>query len=239
MIKNFSITFAVILFTISAYSQQITLDDWNEQSRSNIRLLPKYGYAQKTEGQKALDKEFVESTIKQFAGNRKASAHLIELGFKYLNQDVKTAMYRFNQAFLLDSTNSDINWGYAAVYMTLQDFHKAQQQFLEGLSVNLNSTHLLTDYGTYFLAQYYGMQAGTDKGKALPQLDSALYYMIKSYNIDPKDQNTTFKLCVVYFLQKDCSKAWKYYNECKLLGEGPITEDFTKALKQQCAQKSQ
>ena len=52
-----------------------------------------------------------------------ASDYLIKLGFNYMyKRDLKTAMYRFNQAYLLDSTNSDIYWGYGAIYMTLGNF---------------------------------------------------------------------------------------------------------------------
>ena len=35
-------------------------------------------------------------------------------------------MYRFNQAYLLDSTNTDIYWGFGGVYMTLGDFENAK-----------------------------------------------------------------------------------------------------------------
>jgi Tfp pilus assembly protein PilF len=209
------------------------LDEWNEQAKTNIRLLPKYGNIPKTEGQKDADKEFIETTLKQYPSNRKASDHLIELGFKYLYRDIKTAMYRFNQAYLLDSTNTDIFWGYAGVYMTLGDYQKAQQQYTEGLMIDPKNTHLLTDYGTYFMAQYYALQL-IDKKNALANLDSALNYLTKSYQLDTKDQNTTFKLSICYYQKKDCKNAWKYYDECMSLGGQPITEEFTKDLKEQC-----
>jgi hypothetical protein len=69
---------------------------------------------------------------------------------------------------------------------------------------------------------------------ALLQLDSAINYMSRSYRIDSKDQNTTFKLSVCYFRKKDCENAWKYYDECRLLGGQPITENYLKALTEQC-----
>jgi len=216
--------------------KKMTPEQWNDEAKTNIRLLPKYGHVNKTEGQKASDKEFIETTLKQYTTNRKASNHLIELGFKYLYNDVKTAMYRFNQAYLLDSTNTDIYWGYAGVYMTLGNIENAEKQYLKGLSINPENTHLLTDYGTYFMAQYYGLQLLNEK-KALPNLGAAINYLIKSYLLDDKDQNTTFKLSVCYYQKKDCKNAWKYYNECKISGGQPITEDFTKALIEQCKAK--
>ncbi len=226
-------TILIVFASITSFGQQITSDEWNEQAKTNIRLLPKYGYISKTEGEKKADKEFMEITHKQFSSNRKASEHLIELGFKYLYSDAKTAMYRFNQAYLLDSTNIDIYWGYGGVYMTLGDFPNAQKQYLEGLSIEPTSTHLLTDYGTYFMAQYYTLQL-IDEKNAFPNLDSAISYLSKSYRLDSKDQNTLFKLSICYYQKKDCKNSRKYYDECKSLGGQPITDDYTKALNEQC-----
>jgi len=235
------LTFAITLVSLTSFGQKysdvmgqtITSKQWTEEAKTNIRLLPKYGYIPKTEGQKASDKEFLETTLKQFPTNRKASDHLIELGFKYLYKDIKTAMYRFNQAYLLDSTNTDIYWAFGGVYMILGDLENAQKQYLEGLAINSKNTHLLTDYGTYFMSQYYGLQP-LDEKKALVHIDSAIVYLTRSIQLDKIDPNTSFKLSICYYQKKDCRNAWKYYNDCKSVGGQPITEDFTKALTEQC-----
>jgi len=230
------LTSIILLFTSSVIGQQMTLEQWNEDAKTNIRLLPKYGYAQKTEAQKKLDKEFIETALKQDTTNRKASEHFISLGFKYLYRDIKTAMYRFNQAYLLDSTNTDIYWGFGGVYMTLGDFTKAEEQYKAGLAINPSNSHLLTDYGTYFMVQYYIIQP-IDPQKALTNLDNAIKYMQQSFKLDPTDQNTTFKLSVCFWNKGDCDNAWKYYDICKTLGGQPITEDYTSELNKKCKRK--
>jgi Tfp pilus assembly protein PilF len=227
------LTLIAVIYSLTSFGQRMTIDEWNEEAKANIRLLPKYGYAVKTEEQKNADKEFIGATLKTIPGKRKASNHLIELGFKYLYNDIKTAMYRFNQAYLVDSANTDIFWGYGAVYMTLGDYKKAQIEYVAGLLEDAKNTHLLTDYGTYFMNQFYVLRP-VDGKNAWINLDSAINYMTKSYRIDSKDQNTTFKLSVCYYQKKDCDNAWKYYNECVALGGQPISEDFTTALKEQC-----
>lgn len=232
---------AITLFCTSIYGQRysdlvkqkMTLSKWNEESKTNIRLLPKYGYANKNDNQKKSDQEFIDEALKQHQSNRKASEHLIQLGFSYLYRDLKTAMYRFNQAFLLDSTNSDIYWGFASVYMVLEDLVNAKIQFDEGLSISPQNTHLLTDYGTYFFTKFVYLQSLSEKD-ALQNLESALSYLHKSYQIDPKDQNTTFKLSVCYLSKKDCPNAIRFFNECKKLGGQPITTDYTTTLSQEC-----
>jgi tetratricopeptide (TPR) repeat protein len=232
---------SITLFSLTTFGQkvsdimgqQMTLDKWNEEAKTNIRLIPKYGYITKTEEQKKADQEFIESVIKTDSTPNKASNHLISLGFKYLYRDVKTAMYRFNQAYLLDSTNTDIYWGFGGIYMVLGDYANAEKQYLKGLALNPQNTHLLTDYGTYFLAQYSILQP-ISPNDTLKNLPSAISYLNRSYLLDPKDQNTTFKLSVCYLYNSDCDNAWKFYNECKALGGQPITEEYTNTLNHEC-----
>jgi tetratricopeptide (TPR) repeat protein len=230
------LTLTILIYSLTTYAQQMTSSQWEEESKTNIRMLPKYGHIAKNENQKKLDKEFIETALKQDSTNRKASDHLVRLGFSYLYRDIKTAMYRFNQAYLLDSTNTDIYWGYGGVYMTLGEYAKAEKQYLEGLALNPENTHLLTDYGTYFMAQYYSLQPIDEKG-ALRNLDSAIMYMTKSYRLDPLDQNTSFKLSICYWNKGDCENAWKYYDVCTALGGQPITEEYTNDLKKKCKRK--
>ncbi len=239
MIKILTIAFT--LFSLTSFGQkysdvmgqQMTLEKWNEEAKTNIRLIPKYGQVVKTEDQIKSDQEFIEAALKQDTTHRKASDHMIRLGFGYLYRDIKTAMYRFNQAYLLDSTNTDIYWGFGSVYMTLGDYENAGKQYEEGLALNPKNTHLLTDYGTYFFAQFILLQPANEK-EALINLESALSNLNKSYHIDPKDQNTTYKLSVCYLYKSDCDNAWRFYNECKALGGQPITEDYTNKLIREC-----
>lgn len=198
----------------------MTLDQWNEEAKSNIRCMPKYGYAEKTAGQLEADSNFIRKTLHEFPIKKLASDQLIELGFKYLYHDVKTAMYRFNQAYLLDSTNSDIYWGYGAVYMTLQDYPRAKEQYEDGLLHDPMNTRIMTDFGTYFMVQ------------DIP--DSALRYFSRSFMLDSTNQNTLFKLSACYYYREDCKNAVYYYEKCKSLGCRPLTKEYVDALEIKC-----
>ena len=230
------LTTLVLLVSITAFGQQMTWEQWEKESQTNIRLLPKYGEVEKTVEQKKSDDEFIEAVLRQDSTHRKGSDHLINLGFQYLYRDLKTAMYRFNQAYLLDSTNTATYWGFGAIYMTLGQYQKAKEQYEEGLRRDSANTHLLTDYGTYYLAQYYALEP-IEKEIARQHLDSAITYMTKSYHLNRNDQNTIFKLSILYWNKGDCDNAWQYYDECKALGGRPITEAFTKDLEQKCRRK--
>lgn len=230
-------TIIITLFTIAGYAQLMTAEEWEQESKTNMRLFPKYGHQQKTEEQKEIDQTFINTTAQsdQFKGDRTAASnHMIQLGFDYLYRgDVKTAMYRFNQAYLLDSANTDIYWGYGAVYMNLGKYEKAKNQYAEGLSLDSDNTHLLTDYGTYYMAQYYALQP-VKKKKALSNLDTAISYLNKSLQLNKTDQNTLYKLSICHWLKGECKNAFKYYDECKALGGQPIDEGYTTDLNKKC-----
>lgn len=230
------LTVIITFFTLTTFGQITPSSQWDEEAKTDIRLLPKYGHVPKTEAQKKSDQEFIETMLKQDSTPRKASDRFVRLGFNFLYSDKKTAMNRFNQAYLLDSTNTDIYWGFGAVYMTLRDYAKAEKQYLEGLAINPVNTHLLTDYGAYFLSLYYRLEP-IDKKGALTNLETAITYMLKSYQLDPTDQNTTFNLSICYWNKGECDNAWKYYDICKELGGQPITEDYTNELMKKCNRK--
>jgi tetratricopeptide (TPR) repeat protein len=136
-------------------------------------------------------------------------------------------MYRFNQAWLLDSTNADVYWGYGGVYYTLGDTQSALKQYNEGLLIDRQNSKILTDKATVYLTLY---EAKSDKD----QLIKAIDLFNDSYTIDPKNQNTLYKLSVAYFYQGDCANAKKYYNECKALGGKNITPAYATALRKKC-----
>jgi len=231
------LTGLTLLISITVFSQQITWEQWQKESATNINLRPKYGHVEKTIKQKKADKEFIKRSLRLDSTLRKVSNRTIRLGFYFLYQnDIKTAMRRFNQAYLLDSTNTDIYWGFGAIYFSLGQYKKAKEQYEEGLKINPNNTHLLTDYGTYFMRQYFAL-VPMNKEKALIELDSAMTYMTKSYNLDSTDQQTTYKLSILYLNKGDCDNAWKYYDECKSLGGQVIIEAYTKDLQKECKRK--
>ena len=237
------LTILITFFSITVFGQtynevmndQMTYEKWEKESKTNIRLLPKYGNAVKTEEQKKLDQQFIETSLKIDGTPRKASDHMIQVGFSYLYRDIKTAMYRFNQAFLLDSTNTDIYWGYGGVYTILGNYELAKEQYLEGLKINPDNHHLLTDLGTYFMIQYSNLLE-VSKKDAEENLDLAIKTFNKSYGIDPNDQNTLYKLSVAYYTKGDCKNATFFLKKCKALGGRPIDNGYETELKKTCKQ---
>lgn len=209
-------------------SGQLTYEQWKEAAKTEIRLNPMYGHWKKSSEQKAADERLINENVAQQGTRRKGSDALIRIGFDYLYKgNIKTAMYRFNQAWLLDSTNADVFWGFSAIYFTYKDTKKSMQMLEEGLQLDPGNAHLITDKATIYLVN---SRSGADKGN----LQKAIMILQESYAIDPLYDNTLFKLSMSYFLNQDCANAKRYYEECMKVGGKPIPADFARVLKERC-----
>ncbi len=219
----------ILLFIIpvTIYGQQITYEEWEKEALTNKRLLPKYGDIPKSEGELKADNEFLKTAIKLDTTAEKAAAHMIDLGFKYLYKDTKKAMYRFNQAYLLDSMNSDIYWGYGAIYFMHNKLELAREQYKIGLEIDPENSRILTDYGTTYMSEYFATQNTS-------LLDRAISMMSRSYVKDPTNQNTSYKLSSCFLMRNDCENAKKFYEACMSYGGDPVTKEFKAEINKRC-----
>jgi tetratricopeptide (TPR) repeat protein len=218
----------VLSISLSSFGQQITYEQFKAEAKNEINLRPEFGNVTKTQEQINADKEFILTALKQDTTPRKCSEHLVRLGFDYLYRgDLKTAMHRFNQAWLLDPKNENVYWGFGSVYFAFNDYDETLKQFEKGLLINPSSSNIITDKATIYMSFYQSSHETND-------IDKAIALFNQSYKIDPSNQNTLFKLSAAYYYKKDCSNAWKFYNECMKLGGRPIPNGYTEALKAQC-----
>jgi len=216
------------LIPVILCAQNMSYDQWQQEAVTNIRLHPKFNNAKKNAEQIAADNKLIDDYIKQEGSRQKASEKLVEFGFSYLYRgDIKTAMYRFNQAWLLNPENENVFWGFGAVYLSFGDIEKALGQYNEGLGMNPKSTNLLTDKGTAYLYKFQQQLIPED-------IDKAITLLIQSYSIDRTNQNTLFKLSASYFIKDDCPNALKYLKECEERGGQPITDEYRDAVKKKC-----
>jgi tetratricopeptide (TPR) repeat protein len=218
----------ISLLYLQSFAQQMSYKEWQELAKEEIRLLPEYGNVQKSSGQIEADQKLIKDELVAYGTYRKASEALVMMGFNNIySKDLKQAMYRFNQAWLLDPKNEDVYWGFGAIYFSFNDSESAFKQYDKGLLLNPRSSNILTDKATI----YTGLYANTHD---ISYLNKAIELFNASYKIDPSNQNMLFKLSVAYFYNKDCANAWKFYDECMKLGGKPISPAYTAALKQQC-----
>jgi tetratricopeptide (TPR) repeat protein len=68
------------------------------------------------------------------------------MGCYFLNRDdLKTAMFRFNQAWLMNPKNPDVFRGFGYVYTRLGDHNMALKLYNEGLAIDPKNKDLLLE----------------------------------------------------------------------------------------------
>jgi len=223
-----------LVFSFGAYAQHSSYKSWQLEAKKDIRMLPKFGNMEKTKQEIAADTRFVNSIVKAGKSKSEGAHDMIRIGFEYLYKgDLKTAMYRFNQAYLLNPKNSGVYWGYGSVYTALGAYDEARKKYTEGLELEPESAPILTDYATTYLGEYYADVRSNYK-RAQKSLKLAEERLLTSYAIDPHYINTTYKLSIVYLNSQDCTNAKKYLKATRALGGQPITKEYLSDFNLRC-----
>jgi tetratricopeptide (TPR) repeat protein len=161
-------------------------------------------------GQKKCDKQFESDQIFLHAcdsifGDRKtACLHHIKRGWDYFYLNVlDTSMMRFNQAWLLDSTNADIYWGFGNILGTQKKFNESLSFFDMSIRLNPNNSNVwecaATSHGQIFF-----------QTKDITHLNMAIDYLKKSIQLDPTNAKVYGALTASYsyFIQGDSAKKY-------------------------------
>ena len=92
----------------------------------DISLLPMYGGVEKTEKQKQADEIYLKTMDANFNDRRAASESAAKAGWGFLRRgDWKTAMRRFNQAWLLNPDYYEAYGGFAVILDQQGNFQDA------------------------------------------------------------------------------------------------------------------
>ncbi len=115
----------ILLFytsTTFAQTDSFTIESWVTRSLEQSNLLPMYGEQTFTESQTKANEKFLSSLKigKLRADARRSSNSFAEVGWDYLYKGhLDTAMFRFNQSWLIDSTNIAPYIGFGTIYTIL------------------------------------------------------------------------------------------------------------------------
>lgn len=182
------LTILTLAFSIFGYSQnKAELEIIG--SAGKLNLVPFYGSEVITKETKyfAADLLFIE-TVKKDYTDEEAAKELVLLGFNYFYEgQLQTAMKRFNQAWLIDSTNAGIYFGYWIVQTAIQtkeirnwffgqnvnqvnDRFSAEEYYKLGKSLDSDNFYekIALDYGCSSLGDY--KQANKGKESCLARL---------------------------------------------------------------------
>lgn len=102
-----------VLVTVSVISLFFGLAGCGSTS---INEQPMYGGVEKSEELKKADQKFIDWAVNKYGSREKASVAAADIGWQsFDNNDLDTAMKRFNQAWLLDASNAQCYWGFGII----------------------------------------------------------------------------------------------------------------------------
>ena len=118
-------------------------------SRVGIDQVPMYGGMDReaVPALKAGDEQFIAQASGAFGSREKASKAWADRGFRlYAQGDEKTAMARFNQAWLLDSKNPESFWGFGLILRDRGDLEGGRRMMRRAHSMGLREKQFLAAY---------------------------------------------------------------------------------------------
>jgi len=219
--KKFLLPLTIILLSCSPK------EDCNEK----INLLPMYGKVKKCDKQIQTDNKFFAFCDKEFKNRKEAAKIYVNLGWAYLNNGIlDTAMFRFNQAWLLDSALIDVNWGFGAVLGAQQQYEQAIYYLKRYQTANPNNDRIYIDMATtYFQYASFQNQKGLNDSW-ISNLNIGKFCIKKSLEINDKNAYAYRQLAIAYYNENKIDSS-KYYGQiANKLDPKVLHPDFKKAV---------
>lgn len=189
-------------------------------------LQPKYGLVSKTPTQKAADEKFLAQMDTTYKGDRKkAAGEIAESGWDLLHQGkAPEAMQRFNQAWLLDSTNARAIWGMGAVQANMGKGPDSLKLFAEAEPALRGDVGFLADY-----AKALGIAGAQTGNQATLQDAFARFQQI--YQKDPQLTSNLQNWAITLFYVGDYAQAWQKVKLAEATpGRAELDPNFLAAL---------
>ena len=179
----------------------LNVNEWNEAKHPN--LIPMYGNKMKSAEEITSDKEYVDAMLKLHKGDTiNASKAVARDGWYYFfNKKIDTAMFRFNQSWLIDRDYPASYFGFAVIkeYQGL----KAEAEKYYQLAYKHDPSDSLTKKYLHTIADIKENQKDT------LGLITAYYRVLTRF---PEDGIATGKLGFIYFSLHRLDSSMKYYN---------------------------
>ncbi|QNE39399.1 tetratricopeptide repeat protein [Hymenobacter sp. NBH84] len=167
---------------------------------NQINELPRYGGLRKTPEQVATDQRFIAQVLQQYGTAQAAAQAHVNFGWHYLTTGhAPTAIKRFNQAWLLDSTAADVYYGFSA-YLHQQNRPAEAAQY-EALAQR-HDTHN-KGLVRYYASTAHGQAARRDYAAAIATNEKVLA-------LTPNDAAVHSQTGYWYMQQQDTARAVQF-----------------------------
>lgn len=177
-----------------------------------------------TAAEKQRQKKALDTDAKRFKSRKAASAYYVLQAKRTFNeQKLDSASQFFGRAWLMDSTNNEVYWGYGLVYGQQKAYDKALFALYHALEKEQHNPRLLTDLATSHLGRFYAESNPEDLVQSRKLLESAVRY-------SPDAADAYYKLAISYYYLQEYGKAWSYLHQSISKDKGIADAAFIAAL---------
>ncbi|WP_152560119.1 tetratricopeptide repeat protein [Hymenobacter sp. IS2118] len=190
-----------------------------------INLVPMYGRVKKCPEQIAADQQFFAYCEKTFKSRQEAAAAFASRGWDHFYaNELDVSMKRFNQAWMLDSTNTQVYWGFGNILGKQRHF-AASRSFLR-LAIRLNPTNakVLNDASNSYINHFLAT-------KNFAALDTSVLYLKQAIKLNPKQARPYADLTAAYYFYSQPDSARKYLAIADKLDPAAVDKQVRKKLK--------
>lgn len=247
LLKNTGIIYFTILLTLDACNS-------NGQNVDNTR--PMYGEVPKSDEYKKIDEDFKKECLLKFKTIDSAVNVHVDQGWRYFyNNDLKTAMKRFNQAWLLNPEFPDAYFGFAALLEMQESKTEAQRFYKIGQEKDNQNRRVETCYRRIAdcKEQLKNLQGAVDAYTKITELSTKNSFAFKkigylqmqmgnyeaavvaygrAIDLDPKDAVTYNNRAYLYQINKNYPKAIADYTKAVELDRKYISAYVNRGITQ-------
>lgn len=156
---------------------------------------------------KAKQEEFLKKNITRFKSREMAGEYYVLQARRAFNEEkLDSASYLFGRAYLMDSTNNDIYWGYGLVYGREQKYEEALFLLYRALEKDKENPRLLNDVATSHLSRFYVSTNPEDLMQSKKLLEQAV-------QLAPNEADAYYKLAINSYYLREYGNAWSYLHK--------------------------
>ncbi len=206
--RNWIVAIGLVLSFSACNTQNAITENKTSPTKPQLTIADVIPVKQpKTQQQKASQQKFLKENTKRFKSKALASKYYVIQAQRAFNeQKLDSASLLFGRAWLMDSTNSDILWGYGKIYGEQKKYDMAIFVLYRALEKNKNNPRMLTDVATSHLNRFYETSNPEDLIQSKKLLKEAI--VLKSNQTE-----AYYKLAINSYYLKEYDLAWEYLHK--------------------------
>jgi tetratricopeptide (TPR) repeat protein len=192
---------------------------------------PRYGNVKKSQTYIDIDNKFISEVVQQFGSRKEAAKKQIEFGWDYLQRgDNVTAMKRFNQAWLLDSTLIDIYWGFGAVMGARKQYDQSIAYLKKYYQGNPKNERIMIDLSTSYFQYAFTLRQKGALNLWRDNMNNGKTLLKKAILINDKNAYAFSQLAIAYYYENKIDSSKYYGNIANRLDSKILNPEYKKTV---------